>query len=293
MGIAKQTDWVGARATDLAIKYLTRNQHRRMAGRSYPRLAVVPSEHVGLAITAGGLYEPDEIELVRRIAAAAELGGTAMLDIGANIGNHACALAGSFARVLAFEPNPPVAALLKANILINGLRTIEVHEVGLADRDAELSFGIAEAGNDGSGSFAAPCGSAAKTLPVRRGDAYLSAHAQELGRNGLRIGFVKCDVQGFERDVFAGLASTLAEHHPIVMFESEARGDGHQAWSVLEAAGYRHLALIRAPGDGTGKLARDWARFRQGTGCWLEPVSTIPDRHCNLIASAAPLPPLP
>jgi FkbM family methyltransferase len=278
-----RTEWLRSRATDLSIKFLTRRQHGRLAARHYPRLAVVPSEHVGLAITAGGLYEPDEIALIQRIAAATGLQNSVMLDIGANIGNHACALAPSFARVLAFEPNPPVAALLRANALINGLSNITVHEVGLADHDAELSFGIAEAGNDGSGSFAE--GKGGKTLPVRHGDTYLAAHARDLHPAGLRIGFIKCDVQGFERDVFAGLAQTLAAHRPLVMFESENRRDGEASWAVLAKAGYTNLARIRAPGDDQSKLAREWARFRHGTGCWLEPVTTIPDRHCNLIVS--------
>ncbi len=287
-----RTEWLRSRATDLSIKFLTRRQHGRLAARRYPRLAVVPSEHVGLAVTAGGLYEPDEIALVQRIAAASGLQQTVMLDIGANIGNHTCALAPSFARVLAFEPNPPVAALLRANALFNGLSNIAVHEVGLADRDAELSFGIAEAGNDGSGSFADSTGGktpAGKTLPVRHGDIYLAAHAPELDPAGLRIGFIKCDVQGFERDVFAGLAQTLATHRPLVMFESENRRDGEASWAVLAKAGYAHLARIRAPGDDQGKLAREWARFRRGTGCWLEPVTVIPDRHCNLIVSVEPV----
>jgi FkbM family methyltransferase len=278
-----RTEWLRSRATDLSIKFLTRRQHGRLAARRYPRLAIVPSEHVGLAITAGGLYEPDEIALVQRIAAASGLQQTVMLDIGANIGNHACALASSFARVLAFEPNPPVAALLKANALINSLANIVVHEVGLADRDAELSFGIAEAGNDGSGSFTEASGG--KTLPVRHGDAYLAAYAPDLDPAGLRIGFIKCDVQGFERDVFAGLAKTLAAHRPLVMLESENRRDGEASWAVLAKVGYTHLARIRAPGDDQGKLAREWSRFRHGTGCWLEQVTTIPDRHCNLIVS--------
>jgi FkbM family methyltransferase len=287
MQATDRTEWLRARATDLSIKFLTRRQHGHLASRRYPRLAVVPSEHVGLAVTAGGLYEPDEIALVQRIAAAAGLRNSAMLDIGANIGNHACALAPSFARVLAFEPNPPVAALLRANALINGLSNITVNEVGLADRDAELSFGIAEAGNDGSGSFAESTGE--KTLPVRHGDTYLAAHAPDLDPAGLRIGFIKCDVQGFERDVFAGLAGTLSAHRPLVMFESENRRDGEASWAVLAKAGYTHLARIRAPGDDQGRLAREWSRFRHGTGCWLEPVSTIPDRHCNLIVSAEPV----
>jgi FkbM family methyltransferase len=279
--------WVSERLTDLTIKFLIKRQHRRLASRKYPRLAAIAAEHVGLAIAAGGLYEPDEIDLVRRIAASENLSGTVMLDIGANIGNHSCALASSFSEILAFEPNPPVAALLRANALMNGLTTINVHEVGLSNEDAELSFGIAEAGNDGSGSFAE--GGNEKTLPVRRGDDYLRKHMPGLTPATRRIGFIKCDVQGFEQAVFDGLSQTLAAHQPLIMFESENREAGEASWAVLTKAGYSHRARIRAPGDDSGKLAREWARFRRGTQCWLEPVEAIPEKHCNLIVSAKPL----
>ncbi|MFM9975547.1 MAG: hypothetical protein ACKVON_13360, partial [Beijerinckiaceae bacterium] len=91
-------------------------------------------------------------------------------------------------------------------------------------------------------------------------------------------------------DVFAGLSETLGAHQPLIMFESENRAAGEASWAVLAQAGYRNRARIRAPGDDSGKLAREWARFRQGTACWLEPVNAIPDGHCNLIVSANALP---
>lgn len=275
------------RILDLAIKFLLKRQHKNLSSLGYPRLAAVPSEHIGLAIAATGLYEAEEIALVRRLAAALGLGSTICLDIGANIGNHACALKPSFAGLIAFEPNPAVAALLRANLLLNGRADAVVHELGLGDEDAELPFAIAEAGNDGSGAFAPGGG---MTLPVRNGDAFLALHAPELDPETRRIGFVKCDVQGFEPHVFSGLRRTLAAHRPLIMFESEGRAEGEASWSVLREAGYGHIARIRSHGDDQGKLAREWSRLVRGGACWLEPVAAMPDGHCNLIVSAEPLP---
>ncbi len=271
------------RLVDLAIKFLITHQHKRLAPLGYPRLAAVASEHIGLAIAATGLYEVDEIALVKQLAAALDLGGTVCLDIGANIGNHACALRASFADMICFEPNPPVAALLRANLLMNGYGDVVLHEVGLAEEDAELPFGIEEPGNDGSGAFAA--GGEGRTLPVRQGDAFLARHAPDLDPVRKRIGFVKCDVQGFERHVFTGLKGTLAAHRPVVMFESEGRAEGDASWSVLREAGYAHIARIRSNGDDKGKLGREWARLSGGSACWLEPLSAMPDGHCNLMVS--------
>ncbi len=274
------------RLTDLATKFLIRRQHRRLAPLGYPRLAVVPAEHIGLAVAATGLYEADEIALIKGLVASLGLADTVCLDIGANIGNHACALRPSFAGLIAFEPNPPVAALLRANLLMNGHRDVVVHEVGLAEADAELPFGVAEAGNDGSGAFAAGGG---VTLPVRNGDSYLAAHAPDLDPARRRIGFVKCDVQGFERHVFAGLRRTLQAHRPLIMFESEGRDEGEASLEVLRDAGYAHVSRIRSPGEGKGKIAREWTRLVDGGGCRLEPLAVIPDGHCNLLVSTEPL----
>jgi FkbM family methyltransferase len=276
------------RLTDLAIKALIKNQHARVRAGAPPRLAAVATEHVGIAIASTGLYEADEIDLVRKVLVASNLQDTVMLDIGANIGNHTCALASHVGRVLAFEPNPPTAALLRANALLNDLPQVTVHEVGLAEVDAELPYGIVEEGNDGSGAFGvSPSG---KTLPVRNGDAFLARHERRIADGNQRIGFIKCDVQGFERDVFAGLSNTLRVHQPIIMFESDNHADGMASWKVLQACGYHNLARIRAPGDDLGKLAREWQRLRQGTACWLEPIDALPPAHCNLLASARSLP---
>jgi FkbM family methyltransferase len=271
-----------ARFLDLAIKFLIKHQHKHLIAFGYPRLAVVPSEHIGLAVAAAGLYEADEIALIKRLAASHDLSETLCLDIGANIGNHACALRSSFAGIIAFEPNPPVAALLRANLLLNGYGDVTVHQVGLAEVDAELPFSVAEAGNDGSGAFAA---GGRVTLPVRNGDAFLAAHAPHLDPDNRRIGFIKCDVQGFERQVFMGLRRTLEAHRPLVMFESEGRAEGEASWDALRSAGYAHLTRIRSRGDDKGKLAREWARLRGGSHCWLEPIAAIPDGHCNLLVS--------
>jgi FkbM family methyltransferase len=276
------------RLTDLAIKALIKRQHMHVKPSSPPRLAAIAKEHVGIAIASTGLYESDEIDLVRRLLSAENLSQTVMLDIGANIGNHACALAPFVSRVLAFEPNPPTAALLKANALLNNFSSVTVHEVGLAESDAELPYGIVEDGNDGSGSFAG--GLSTKTLPVRNGDSFLAKHEPMIAESGQRIGFIKCDVQGFERDVFAGLSQTLRKHQPVIMFESDSQGDGMASWRVLQECGYANLMQVRAPGDTSGKLAREWARMRKGTACWLENIDTVPDGHCNLMASVRPLP---
>lgn len=272
------------RAGDLLLKRIISGRAKRYRAGA-PRLAAVPSEHVGVAIASNGLYERAEIDLLLRVIASEALNGTIMLDIGANIGNHVCALAGGFAEAWAFEPNPPVAALLKANILMNGLENVRVCEVGLGAEDAELPFGVAEAGNDGTGSFAK--GGDSKTLPVRQGDRFIAAIAAETAADA-RIGFIKCDVEGFEASVFEGLRETLRRHRPVVMFESGSAELGGAAWGQLQVAGYTRLERIASAGDDTAnRWLREVKRMTTGNACHLVPVDAPPERECNLIAYAA------
>lgn len=273
---------INARAADLILKRIIAGRARRYRAHS-PRLAAIPNEHIGVAIASEGLYERAEIELIRRLIAERGLGGTVMLDIGANIGNHSCALAPHVGEIVAFEPNPPIAALLRANILLNDLANVRVAEVGLGSEDAELPFGVSEDGNDGTGSFAR--GGSRATLPVRRGDEFLAEIDPRIGNGDKRIGFVKCDVEGFEAQVFAGLQATLARHRPVVMFESGSRVLGDAAWHWLRKAGYARLEAVTHAGDGAGgRLIREARRLLGGDLCSTQPIAGAPERECNLIA---------
>ena len=76
------------RIRDLAIKALVRRQWAELRPNS-PRLAVIPHEHVGLAVLTNGLYEREELSCLMNLIREQRLGGGTCLDIGANIGNHA------------------------------------------------------------------------------------------------------------------------------------------------------------------------------------------------------------
>jgi len=273
------------RAYDLLAKAIVPGSRRHLPPS--PRFAVIPTDYLGISIIGNGIYERREIELLKAIFHARNLQGTAFLDIGGNIGNHSVSLAGSFSEVIAFEPNPPIASLFKTNLLLSGTGNVRLHEVGLAREDAELRFSLLQAGNDGSGSFASGKGDI--VLPVRQGDRYLAQHEPEIASGAKRIGFVKCDVEGFEADVFAGLRETFARHRPILTFESNHKPDGEKAWAELRAAGFDTLSCLRETGDDGSRPLQEMKRLIFGYACWAEKVGSIPERRCNLVASFGPL----
>jgi FkbM family methyltransferase len=276
-----RSEYLVRRFHDLAAKALAPSARKFLP--QYPRFAVVPGDYLGVCVNGNGIYERREIEFLKSLFVKRGLGDSVMLDIGGNIGNHSIALSGSFAQVIAFEPNPAMASLLRTNLLLSNLRNVRVHEVGLGRADAELPFALEEDHNHGSGSFASGVGS--MTLPVRRGDDFLARKEAELGSGEKRIGFVKCDVEGFEADVFGGLRETLNRHKPIVFFESNDREAGEAAWAELQAAGYDTLYVMQETGADGNWVGQELKRALKGYACWIERTAEVPARRRNLVAS--------
>ncbi|CAN7413039.1 FkbM family methyltransferase [Bosea sp. LjRoot237] len=270
------------RLRDLAIKALVRSQWKSLRSTS-PRLAVVPHEHVGLAVLTNGLYEREELDCLSRMVRGQGLADGICLDIGANIGNHAVIWSSLFEQVVCFEPNPHMSAILRANLALNACINVRVIEAGLGTEDAELPFSFHEDGNDGSGTFAR--GKGDRTLPVRQGDALLG----EIDLSGSRISFVKCDVEGFEHAVFQGLEQTLKRHRPVVAFESNSRQLGEQAWSVLRACGYERLHELRHNATEAAPVLREVIRLAAGHRCSIERIDSPPSYSANLLAAVQDL----
>lgn len=156
--------------------------------------------------------------------------GDVVLDVGANIGSTSLALAravGPRGRVIAFEPHPGNAGLLRSNLSANALSTVEIHEFALSD--SEGSYSLAEpSGQPAVSRLGSGAGAGSMLVPTQRLDHWLE------GRRVLgSIAVCKIDVEGHEPGVFAGMPGTLAAGR-IASFEHY----------VLEGA----LALWNLPG---------------------------------------------
>lgn len=202
----------------------------------------------------GEFYEADEL---------AELAGLlperpVVLDVGANVGNHALFFATQCGarRVLVVEPNPLALEPLVANVIGNGLHgTIELWHLGfgLSDRN-EGGFTMREHDrNLGATKMFAGTGG---PLKVRIGDeAFPRA----------RPNLVKIDVEGMEMQVLRGLEKLIARARPILMVEvAHANAEDFASW--VDSHGYTpHLTRkvgkandnhILLPPSGGGKTRR-------------------------------------
>ena len=117
-----------------------------------------------------------------------------ILDIGANAGEFAHVAAQYNARIYCCEPDPALLACLKLNIA--GLPKASVHDVAIWSETGELDFGLAPARTDSS-VFADT-------------DKRINVAAQTIDQfcqdNGIeRIDLIKCDAEGGEPEVLAGI----------------------------------------------------------------------------------------
>lgn len=138
-------------------------------------------------------------------------------DIGANIGQHSLFMSLHADQVHSFEPYSVVSQKLEQHIELNQIGNIQLHKVGLSNQQEELDFYAPTGRNQGIGSFDA--GTVSKgnknlgKLALVRGDDYLEQSKLQ------DIALLKIDVEGFEKNVVAGLAATLDKSRPIIVLE--------------------------------------------------------------------------
>jgi FkbM family methyltransferase len=175
-----------------------------------------------------------ELRLLPRLCPRDELA----LDIGANLGVYAWHLARLSAGVVAFEPQPGLAASLRDAF---GDR-VRVEQAALSDEDGEAVLRVpSERMMTGRATIEAANAldgfdTREVRVPTRRLDGY------GLGR----VGFMKIDVEGHELAVLRGADAVLRRDRPSLIVESE---DRHRPGAVAELRrtlgehGYRGFAL--------------------------------------------------
>jgi len=123
----------------------------------------------------------------------------------------ASAAVGPRGRVIAIEPNPAEASILRRDLERNMIANVKVIGVGLSDREGIMTLHV-PAGNSGEATFGMlPYPDEfAIDVPVKVGDRLLDKEHPSL---------IKIDVEGFEVRVLRGLEETLKRARPIVITE--------------------------------------------------------------------------
>ncbi|MFZ1337756.1 MAG: FkbM family methyltransferase [Paracoccaceae bacterium] len=175
---------------------------------------------------AGRFYETEELDIIRKWLRP----DSTFCDIGANIGNHTLFVLKLLraARAILFEPNPAAIAVLRSNLVLNGVEDrcdLSHLGCGLSDSAQEGLSVHAPRRNLGGGRMVAVEGG---TLAVIRGDSVLADQP---------VDFIKIDVEGMEMRFLAGLDQTLARWRPRLFVEVDRKNFGDfRLW--LRGTGY-------------------------------------------------------
>ena len=271
-------------------RYLQRRA--RMKDEGCPSLAIIPNDEIGIEILQFGVYERRLLSMLFDDVLAPfreDFAQKAVLDIGANIGNHSVYLARRFKHVISFEPGAVPSYLLQANLLLNQITNVDVYKIGLSDQEICASLAPSEADNIGSNTVNTdPDASGGEAIELRCGDRLLEGCADLEP-----IALVKIDVEGHETKALQGLERTLRKDRPIILFETACKNgpsgsDSHLA--LLRSFDYRNFYTLakdfpmphwRSP------LIRAVLRATMGTHYVLEKHECFDDRYYNLAIATA------
>jgi FkbM family methyltransferase len=149
------------------------------------------------------------------LALLAELlphGGTAV-DVGANQGVYAFALADIADRVIAIEPNPDYAHF--ARWMLRG--RAEVHELALSDQSGRATLYVPLSDQ---GDVLHLAGNLKRTHAQFRQTKTCEVEVRRLDDFGFTdVHFIKADVEGSEREVLDGARAVIARDRPVILLE--------------------------------------------------------------------------
>ena len=155
-----------------------------------------------------------ELKLLPQLVAREKIA----IDIGANKGVYTHMLSRICHRVEAFEPNPKIYHILQRSLPAN----VTAHQVALSDRTgtAQLIVPMYRGGFSNQTASLNPRkrneGARSVSVPQCKLDSYGFSN----------VGFIKIDVEGFERAVLAGARETIVRERPVMLVEIEEQHTG-------------------------------------------------------------------
>lgn len=203
----------------------------------------------GLAWVARGPHTDDWIAVAHEDALAPVLDGLlpdagVFVDVGAHVGRWALRLAAKAGVVLAIEPNPDTAAVLKYNIALNSVKNVEVIELAAWDSRTRLTLDKPRAITSGSTRVAESETGEVDAAPL---DDLLC----DLGA----IDLIKLDVEGADLHALRGMREALRRYQPVLFIEDHSiygYYDAADLDALLGELGYRvHRFTAHLPGDRT------------------------------------------
>lgn len=269
--------------------YLARKLKRKGIGTKPYSLCAMPNDFIGREIAVRGIYEEAGIAAAEWLCdqeIIAHPQNSVFLDVGANVGVYSIALAHRFASILAFEPHPIIAQILKLNVRINNFNNVKVFQYGLSDSDKEAQLSEGGTDNLGGSSIERSIGEGKQHgILLKHGDSCIDRDAE------FAVSFIKIDVEGHESSVICGLASLIKRQHPVIAFEANDPEHNQDLMLQLEELGYKLFLAL----DYKHSTSIVWLQVAMntilGVHSHLKPVTSLKNKKYSLVfalpASAA------
>lgn len=177
-----------------------------------------------------------ELQFIRRLLKP----GDVILDVGANVGHISLLLVDIVGaeNVFAFEPTPISFQRLAENWQTNGWETSNLFQTAIGRSNGSVLIPNSTRPETKNAVSSKNGMAGGIQVPLRT----LDDCREHWGRR--RIGFLKIDVEGYEREVFAGAGKLLQADRPqVIMFESLGNVVDEEIAAALGAARYRIFAL--------------------------------------------------
>lgn len=183
--------------------------------------------------TIASAKQPYELEMLEDMRRRMK-GGDLVVDVGANVGNHAVYMAAAGARVIAVEPNNQLAEAIKASAELNGW----------ADRLSVLAIGLGQ--TEGRAGFAAENPANLGGMSLVQGDGPIRIRTLDTILDGDRPSIIKIDVEGMEMEVLKGAATTIENCQPLIYVECLGQAEFRAVAGWLEDRGYSYWDTFNA-----------------------------------------------
>lgn len=202
-------------------------------------LVTPPSRYYRRRVAEETLSGEPELALIAELMPR----GSTAIDVGANQGFFAYALAEVAGRVVAFEPNPDYA--LFSRIMLRG--RAEVHRLAISNKSGKATFHVPVSKE---GVVLHLAGSLDDThtrlfAKVRHYDVEIRT-LDDFGFTN--VGFIKVDVEGTERDVLDGARTIIMRDRPALVLEllSGTHADpGAVTKGICDDFGYEAFLVTR------------------------------------------------
>ena len=209
-------------------------------------LSFSPADYIGRKVFRKGHFERDHVD--RLLSVLRERGllrkGTALLELGGNIGTQTCyfALSGAFDRIVSVEPDPRNFRLLAINIADNGLQgRVTAVNCAAGDREGQLDFYLNHKNHGKSSALRQGSTDEKISVPVRPvSDILLRA-----GIDPADIGLIWMDIEGYEPVACRSMNVLMSRKVPLYMeFTPAFYGEDQTRNFIVDLARYYSECLV-------------------------------------------------